>query len=115
MGLGLALSPDLIIGGVDWTSPTGQRVAGPLRIGFGIGLLLGAPSSRFPRVIRASGMLVVAAGLVILLLPDELWKSLTEAILLSPPAPLSIIGSLPNFAVAAALFYAAKPESAVSP
>jgi hypothetical protein len=110
VGMAMAIAPSSILGAIDWTSPTGQRVAAPLRIAFGVLLWASASKSRFPRIIRGFGALIAAAGVVILFLPADTWRTLTEAILVRPPVPLRIMGSLPNFALAAALFYAARPR-----
>ena len=110
VGISMAIAPSSIIGAIDWTSPTGQQIAAPLRIAFGALLLAAASKSRFPRTIRGLGALLAAAGVVIWFLPADTWRSLAEAILVRPPVPLRIMGSLPNFALAAALFYAARPR-----
>jgi len=58
-------APSALLKAADYvTTPIGLYAAAALRIGIGIVLILVAPTTRAPRLIRALGVFVVAAGVI---------------------------------------------------
>jgi hypothetical protein len=59
------VSPDALLGIVrPFATTTGLVIGGALRVAFGTALVLAAPDSHAPRVLRIAGIAIVAAGLV---------------------------------------------------
>jgi hypothetical protein len=65
VGLIGAAAPSALLRAADYaTTPTGLYAAAALRIGIGIVLVLVAPTTRAPKLIRALGAVAVAAGVL---------------------------------------------------
>ncbi len=108
-GTVIALSPDTILGAIDWSSQSGQRIASGVRVVSGVLLFIAASASRFPRGLRALGAIVALGGLISLFIPLQLWQSIIDAWIVHPPIPFRLWGSLPNVLLAGVLLYATLP------
>jgi hypothetical protein len=67
-----AVWPDIVLTWArELATPNGLFVAAAVRVVFGAALLLGAPTSRAPRLLRVFGLLIFAVGLATPLLGTE--------------------------------------------
>lgn len=76
-------------------TPVGIYVAAALRIGFGIVLMIVAPSSRAPRTLRILGALALLAGVATLFLGVERAQAVLEWWLAQGPACTRLWAVLP--------------------
>jgi hypothetical protein len=72
-GVVVAVSPERLFSVADWASRRGRYIAVALRVVTGLVLILAAPASRSPTGFRVIGALMLLAGLVIALVPNDRW------------------------------------------
>ena len=86
--------PDTFIDvGRSLSTPTGLLVAAGVRVVFGAALLMAAPTSRAPNLLRLFGALILIAGLGTPLLGIELSRSMLSAASAEGGAWLRIFGT----------------------
>jgi hypothetical protein len=73
LGVALAVSPEWFLSAVDWDSRQGLYVSAGIRFFVGVILLLAASTSKFPKVFRVIGVMALAAGLLLPVVPIEFW------------------------------------------
>ena len=76
MGLWVAAVPNQLVSIVDWGSRQGLYIAAGMRVVAGLGLLLSASSTRYPKGLRVFGGLVLLAGLGLPFIPVDTWARL---------------------------------------
>lgn len=110
LALWVLVAPASVISVVDWASPGWQYVAGGGRLGVGLLLAVGASSTRHPTGVRALGVVLVLAGVVIVLLPNEQWSIVIGFLLDQSPALYRSVGALAGVVLGGFLIHAARPE-----
>jgi hypothetical protein len=76
VGLWVAVFPEQLVSMADWESRGGLNLAASMRVVTGLVLIAAASVTRYPRGLRVFGILVLVAGLLLFLVPLDLWASL---------------------------------------
>ena len=109
MGLTIAAFPEQFFAVVDWESRAGQYIAAAIRIVVGLILLFAASETRVPTGFRIFGGLVLLAGVVLPLIPLELWAALIRWVTFESPAVIRIGAGVGGSLLGAFLVHAARP------
>ena len=117
--IGIFSPSTLLAIGREFASPIGLFIAAAIRVAFGAVLMLAAPASRAPRVIRGIGLVILVAGVITPFFGVERaraildWWSGQGTLLahLAPAVALAFGGSLTYFLSPrrSAAFYGADP------
>lgn len=105
--------PDTFIEvGRSLSTPTGLLVAAALRVVFGAALLMAAPGSRAPNVLRLFGAVILIAGLATPLFGVELARSLLGVVSADGGGWLRIFGTI-AIALGTSFVWALSPRTSM--
>ncbi len=109
-GVLIGLAPDRFLDPTNWDTRGGLYAAASIRVITGSILILGAPASRYPVGLRMFGAVVVLAGLILFVLPLELWAGLLRWAFSGQPMSIRVGGVVGGTLLGLFLIHAARPH-----
>ena len=112
MGIVLVVVPEPVISFFSDGPPSLQYFAGILRLGLGLVFIKAAAGSRYPVFLKVIGILTVIGGIVLLVLPSDLWASMMAWISQGHVLRYRFIGAVLAMVLGAFVVRGARPAEA---
>ena len=110
VGLWVAFFPEQLLSAVDWESRGGLNLAAGTRVITGLVLIFSGSATRYPNGLRVFGSLVLLAGLVLLLVPLDVWAGLIRWWMVDQLAVYRVGGGMVGVLLGAFLIHASLPQ-----
>jgi hypothetical protein len=110
MGLWIVSFPNQLPAITDWESRRGLWMAAAMRVATGVILVVSASSTRYPKGLRIFGYVIVCVGLLLPLVPLELWSEMVHWWLVEKAAVYRVAGGIGGGVLGVFFVYAAMPE-----
>lgn len=110
-GAWILIAPEQLTSMADWESQESRYGAAAMRVVVGLILILAASGSRLPRVLRVLGIVALVIGLVIAILPLDVWVDLVRIFTVDHPELYRFGGGTVAILFGAFIVYAVSPGS----